>query len=268
MLDSARLIDGLPAPSETKQMKIISPGAPRSGTTSMGKALKLLGYNTYAGMAHNSTENRFPLWTEAVEAKFFGVGRQHTAEDFDKLLGPYEAITGFPAAIFVEELFAAYPDAKFILTERDAASYIASWNRTVMRLHKSWQNWTWLLPLCRGTVRDFRLFVTKAFPAWSYGHLYDQDEQRKFYLDHNRRVHELIPEDRLLVWRPGDAWEPLCAFLGQQVPETKYPHSANHKSFTEAMDGMWRKAVIQAARNVAISVVVSCVVIGIVLRYL
>ena len=34
----------------------------------------------------------------------------------------------------------------------------------------------------------------------------------------NQEVQQTIPSDRLLVWSPGDGWEPLCEFLELPVP--------------------------------------------------
>ena len=38
-----------------------------------------------------------------------------TPEDFDELFRDYNAVWSFPSAIYPEELYAAYPHAKFIL---------------------------------------------------------------------------------------------------------------------------------------------------------
>lgn len=36
---------------------------------------------------------------------------------------------------------------------------------------------------------------------------------------HNRSVREKAPVDRLLVYEAGQGWQPLCAFLGVEVPD-------------------------------------------------
>lgn len=38
-----------------------------------------------------------------------------------------------------------------------------------------------------------------------------------------RRVKEIVPEERLLVWNIKDGWEPLCEFLGKPVPDEPIP---------------------------------------------
>jgi hypothetical protein len=44
------------------------------------------------------------------------------------------------------------------------------------------------------------------------------------YERHNERVRERIPPERLVEWRPGDGWAPLCAALGVAVPDEPFPH--------------------------------------------
>jgi len=40
---------------------------------------------------------------------------------------------------------------------------------------------------------------------------------------HNEGVRRSVPSERLLVYEPGEGWEPLCDFLGLPVPATPYP---------------------------------------------
>lgn len=97
-----RAIDLLPNPplSKSHQLQVIVVGAPRSGTTSLGTALQVLGYNTCVGVAHSYfVENHFPYWTEAIAAKYHGRGKAYAGEEYDKFLGKYEAVTGWGAAL-------------------------------------------------------------------------------------------------------------------------------------------------------------------------
>jgi hypothetical protein len=40
---------------------------------------------------------------------------------------------------------------------------------------------------------------------------------------HNDAVRRGVPEARLLEWRPGDGWEPICERLGLPVPDEHFP---------------------------------------------
>ena len=46
---------------------------------------------------------------------------------------------------------------------------------------------------------------------------------KKMYKEHNENVIAKVPSDRLLVWNVKDGWEPLCDFLGKDLPtEAKF----------------------------------------------
>ncbi len=49
-----------------------------------------------------------------------------------------QATTDIPCNMFIDELLAAYPNAKVILTERDIESWMTSMNRTFYVLFSWW----------------------------------------------------------------------------------------------------------------------------------
>jgi hypothetical protein len=48
---------------------------------------------------------------------------------------------------------------------------------------------------------------------------------RRFFRRHNELVREASRGRRFLEYQPGDGWEPLCEFLGVEVPGEEYPRS-------------------------------------------
>ena len=46
-----------------------------------------------------------------------------------------------------------------------------------------------------------------------------------------------VPADRLIDYRPGDGWEPICEKLGLPVPAEPFPHVNTTDEF-RAMVGM------------------------------
>ncbi len=44
------------------------------------------------------------------------------------------------------------------------------------------------------------------------------------YKAHVAEVMATVPDERLLVHRPGDGWAPLCAHPGVAVPDQPCPH--------------------------------------------
>jgi hypothetical protein len=44
-------------------------------------------------------------------------------------------------------------------------------------------------------------------------------------------VQAAFPPERLLTYRLGDGWEPLCRFLGEPIPDMPYPRSNPREQF-------------------------------------
>ncbi|KAH7045331.1 hypothetical protein B0J12DRAFT_155439 [Macrophomina phaseolina] len=47
---------------------------------------------------------------------------------------------------------------------------------------------------------------------------------RQLVRDHNKLVRQITPKDKFLEFNAKDGWEPLCAFLGKDVPAAAFPH--------------------------------------------
>jgi hypothetical protein len=45
----------------------------------------------------------------------------------------------------------------------------------------------------------------------------------RFYLQHYENIRRLVPPERLLEYKLGSGWEPLCDFLGKEVPPEEFP---------------------------------------------
>jgi hypothetical protein len=171
--------------------KIIGIGLPRTATKSLTAALRMLGYRT----AHFL---EVPAWLEG---------------DFcEDALKDYEAIADTPAPVFFPELDERYPGSKFILTYRDTGSWLAS-----IKTHQSRPLED---PVYARTVREYRLLTygMAAFSDERYRYVKETHEQNVGWYFRDR------PGD-LLRFNicGGDGWEPLCEFLGKQIPEDPFP---------------------------------------------
>lgn len=51
------------------------------------------------------------------------------------MLGAYDAVSDLPTVLFADELIAAYPEAKVLLTVRDAEDRVVSMQRTIYLDH-------------------------------------------------------------------------------------------------------------------------------------
>ena len=86
--------------------------------------------------------SHFAIWHEALSLKYLPSETQSvprwTRPDFDKPLASYDAVSDFPTCMFAEDLIAAYPSAKIILTTRTSAE---EWQRSMV--NTIWGAYSW-----------------------------------------------------------------------------------------------------------------------------
>ena len=51
------------------------------------------------------------------------------------------------------------------------------------------------------------------------------------YVQHYEHVRDLVSEDNLLEYSVSEGWEPLCKFLGDDIPEEAFPQSNDVGNF-------------------------------------
>ncbi|OJJ44439.1 hypothetical protein ASPZODRAFT_135262 [Penicilliopsis zonata CBS 506.65] len=157
-------------------------------------------------------------WIDLLKAK--EEGKVPTRGDFDAFLGEYSCLSDIPVAIFAAELIAAYPAAKVILSTRDEEGWMKSMHQTIWH-HRS----TGAERAVDGSVPNERSSVIDLCHEQLWRNNFEA-YGRDCFRSHNREV------ARLMESRPGDfliydvrqGWEPLCAFLGKEVPVDGFPH--------------------------------------------
>jgi hypothetical protein len=68
--------------------------------------------------------------------------------------------------------------------------------------------------------------LARLTPAWNR-----EADAIGAYERHNEEVRRTVPPDRLIDWRPGDGWEPICSALGVPVPADPFPHENTTADF-------------------------------------
>lgn len=133
-----------------------------------------------------------------------------------------------PSIVFARELLAMYPDAKVILTTRSAERWHASVTQTIYTA--AFDGLDPILSLIRpANVNNVFAIVRYTFRNFFYGD-FPRYGKRAFE-EHNRMVRDLVPIEKLLVFEAKQGWEPLCEFLGKEVPEGEYPNLNDVASF-------------------------------------
>jgi hypothetical protein len=218
----------------------------------MCRAYEILGYpNPYHFSSLFANAKDCDMWMEAFRAKFDGVG-SFEREQWDQLLGHCGAVTDQPAIIFAAELLESYPDAKVVIVERE----IESWYRSIKALFAASLDPVFLAfrftdPYWIGRIIEVGVV--------SFGYSFDQAKTptiaglekraRQRYREHYAVIRDLVPKDRLLEYKLGSGWEPLCAFLGKPVPGEPFPHLNESKD----LKAMFQRFALKALRHSAIN---------------
>ncbi|RMZ66021.1 Nad dependent epimerase [Pyrenophora seminiperda CCB06] len=189
----------------------------------------MLGYQgVHHGIKGISSPLEWELFSKACDS-FFPVlptytGEPFTRADFDALFGPYEAVTDM-SSFFAMQLIAAYPEAKFILVERDMDEWYESMEEAIFST--TWGLRADLVINVLGPLYGLNGGKTIRKIMLGYYGVRNVDEMRRVakdrYRQHYAEIRAAVPEERLLNFRLEDGWEPLCEFLGKEVPEGRFP---------------------------------------------
>lgn len=203
-------------------VKIIGTGLGRTGTMSLKLALEQLGFGPCYHMeaVFNDLEKRVPQWNDALAGR----------PDWVKTFEGFDSGVDWPIAGFYKELYAAYPDAKFILSTRSPDSWAASFGATIAKLLE--ERGTAAEPMKPWLEMAYGVIARSGFPDG----LSDAERMARFTA-HNEAVKKTIPAGQLLVFEVKQGWEPLCRFLGIDVPQGPFPRTNDRAEFWDLVSG-------------------------------
>ncbi|PYH98980.1 NAD dependent epimerase/dehydratase [Aspergillus ellipticus CBS 707.79] len=218
----------LSAPGQRqKEMKVLALGMSRTGTMSLYVALKELGYTCYH-MCECSLDNAndsMILWRKALDAKYEGTGTAFKGkEDFDKMLWRYDAVTDVPCILFVEELLDAYPDAQIILTNREVGPWKCSLESTFYPIINM-KRWKILEAVDKHYIAPYLSILRSSVEVWTGGKNLDKQHLPDGFNAHYDLVRAAAKERgrEILEYRVQEGWQPLCQFLGKDMPDKAFP---------------------------------------------
>jgi hypothetical protein len=193
-------------------LALIGAGLGRTGTLSLKAALERLGYGPcYHMIEVLAVPDRARHWLEQTRSG---------SHDWDTIFDGYRATVDWPAAAFWRELVGRYPDAKVLLSRRDPDRWHDSVMNTIHPVMTKGPPKRAPESLHAFHAMVHALIVERTFA----GRLDDRAHAKRVFEEHNRAVIDAIPASRLLVYQPGDGWEPLCRFLDVPVPDEDFPH--------------------------------------------
>ncbi|KAK3314444.1 hypothetical protein B0H66DRAFT_641833 [Apodospora peruviana] len=221
-LDPFRLT---PAPARVapgKSVKIIVAGLPRTGTASLKLALETLGISPVHHFA--DPPNQYQRLSLAANLLKDSTPPKIRRQKLFELFDGYEAIADQPVCACLPDLLEMYPDAVVILTERASAKiWLDSFKNSVGFVQTGWWRYVgYLVPAAVSTNDIFRAW--RRISAKRLGISGNADEE--MYTAHGAWVRKHVAPEKLLVYRVEMGYEPLCKFLGVEVPlEGKFPRS-------------------------------------------
>jgi hypothetical protein len=200
-------------------LKIIGAGLGRTGTASLKIAIERLGIGRCYHMREVlANPEHIGFWVDVAEGR----------ANFDRIFSDFSATVDFPACVYWRDLIDYYPEAKVILSTRDAENWFRSTQETF--LGPRW--WEYILSgpfgsMCEATIGKF-----------FDGQIHDHDHLIEFFNRHVETVKAVVPPERLLIFQAKQGWQPLCKFLGLTMPNDPFPHANREQETKDLMESV------------------------------
>ena len=198
-------------------LQVIGAGFGRTGTLSLKTALEMLGFSPcYHMMEVFAHPEHSYTWDDAAHGK---------PVDWKAFLSGYRAAVDWPACHFWRELGEVFPDAKFLLTERDPDSWYDSMSKTILTVTGRERPQT-DDPLLAAHARMADFIIADE----TFGNDFSRQHVIDVYKAHNEAVKRALG-GKLLVYDVKQGWGPLCEHLGAAVPKEDFPRTNSSEEF-------------------------------------
>jgi len=197
------------------ELAVVGAGVGRTGTHSLKIALEQLLDAPCHHMAEiPGNQEQIAGWTNAIGGR---------PVDWTAILANYRAIVDWPGGAFWRELSAVYPDALVLLSVRDPEAWYRSASNTIFLAFDR------MPPDAAPWMQSLRKLLRDRF----CDELDDPTAMMDAFVRHNDAVRAEVPASRLLEWRAGDGWDPICDRLGLAVPDEPFPVTSTTAEFRE-----------------------------------
>ena len=113
-------------------LKIVGAGFGRTGTYSLKAGLEQLGFGPCHHMSNVINDpDQIARWSKAASGK----------PDLNRIFQGFSSAVDFPVAAFWQEAMADWPDARVILSYRDAEDWYESFSQTILPLVLDKASW-------------------------------------------------------------------------------------------------------------------------------
>lgn len=210
-------------------MQLIGAGLPRTATLSQKAALERLGL----GPCYHMTS----VMGDLDEVSRWKAALDDPARAAD-VLDDYEATVDWPGSFYVAELIERYPNAPVLLSVRDGDAWARSMRATIFDALYGDSLMAHMSQARAAVEPQWRAYTELMREMWRRSGLITGPETSDAWMAtamerYNEEIRRLVPARRLLEWSPSDGWEPLCAFLGREVPDEPFPNVNDGDSFAD-----------------------------------
>lgn len=225
-----------PPKSHSDGLAVIHVALFRTATRSLAEAYRTLGYKTHHGV-EDILGNPWAQIEQAADATWPTVPyakprARLTRQDWDDLWGSNFDIATDMACPFVDQLIEAYPNAKVVIVQRDFDSWWISYKAGVLdKLFTATQQvFVFLLGNVLGSRAPYAMLKINfgMFNATNVAEI--EANARETYDQYYKKIRDMVPPENRLEYKMGDGWEPLCAFLGKDVPDVPFPRLNDSQS--------------------------------------
>ncbi len=191
--------------------KVFGIGWAKTGTTTLGECFRILGFN------HQS--QRLDLVNDIGQGDLTRIIALAKEKD---------TFEDWPWIILYQELDKAFPDSRFVLTQRDPENWV-----------RSYQNMLRNQGMASKELNEIRsILYGLPFPNVTEEQLIER------YVKHNKEIVDYFrdrPKSLLVVnWEKGDGWKELCDFLSRDIPTEPFPH-ANKGTYLQSVKSFLSK---------------------------
>lgn len=223
-------------------IKIVGAGYGRTGTKSLQLALEKLGY----GKCYHMEE----LFRNPAGITHWKNAYQGKKVDWTSLFQNYQSIVDFPGAIYYKEIANHFPDTKVILSVRDPEKWYQSVRATIFGFDPGpaiKMKMLFKMPFSAPARNLFQVIQQSNKAIWNQyfeDKFEDKDYAIQRFKQHIEEAKRVIPKERLLIFDAKDGWQPLCDFLGKEIPSEPYPNSNKKEDFQT-----WAKGIVLDVLN-------------------
>ncbi len=194
--------------------KIFCIGFSKTGTTSIGKALEILGYKKY--------QRDIPIMDYIKK------------ENYKKLFNIVEqndAFEDMPWALVYKKVDKQFPNSKFILTVRDKNRWINSMIKHFWKKKKKNSKWIY--------GKDNPIGNEKIYTKVYENHI---KEVKNYFKE---RKNDLL----VLNLKEKNKWKKICEFLGKEIPKIEFPHKNKTNTILKLKRTFGRNKIINKLKK-------------------